>query len=197
MIFKHNIVCMWTLTGPALYFVFIYISKFNEYKTSRASDLQTYLLSIYSWIIKNSNQKRSFLVVIPYCCSDKNWKLFHKMVLGKRFVLKHHFDGMPKPEDFDLVQEKLPPLKEGEILIESLFLTVWHSVNLLYYIPKKENLLPNRIFDVSHSFWQLMVGLIKCFIFSWTLVLMVLFTHRKFWVFKPNIWHNSFLMIES
>ena len=54
------------------------------------------------------------------------------MVLGKRFVLKHHFDGMPKPEDFDLVQEKLPPLKDGEILIESLFLTVWHSVNLLY-----------------------------------------------------------------
>jgi len=46
------------------------------------------------------------------------------MVLGKRFVLKHHFDGMPKPEDFDLVQEKLPPLKEGEILIESLYLTV-------------------------------------------------------------------------
>ena len=71
------------------------------------------------------------------------------MVLGKRFVLKHHFDGMPKPEDFDLVQEKLPPLKEGEILIESLFLTVWHSVIIL---PKKENLLPNRIFDVSHSF---------------------------------------------
>ena len=59
------------------------------------------------------------------------------MVLGKRFVLKHHFDGMPKPEDFDLVQEKLPPLKEGEILIESLFLTVWHSVNLLYYLRKR------------------------------------------------------------
>ena len=63
------------------------------------------------------------------------------MVLGKRFVLKHHFDGMPKPEDFDLVQEKLPPLKEGEILIESLYLTVWHSVatysiKSLYYLRK-------------------------------------------------------------
>ena len=65
------------------------------------------------------------------------------MVLGKRFVLKHHFDGMPKPEDFDLVQENLPPLKEGEILIESLYLTVWHSVatySIKLLLPKKENL---------------------------------------------------------
>merc|ERR1712141_909965 len=70
-------------------------------------------------------QKRSFLVTIPsYYIKKKFDNFFHKMVLGKRFVLKHHFDGMPKPEDFDLVQENLPPLKEGEILIESLYLTV-------------------------------------------------------------------------
>ena len=33
------------------------------------------------------------------------------MVLGRRFVLKHHFEGNPKREDFDLVEEELPPLK--------------------------------------------------------------------------------------
>ena len=56
------------------------------------------------------------------------------MALGKRFVLKHHFDGMPKPEDFDLVQEKLPALKEGEILIESLYLTVLYIIQFIYYL---------------------------------------------------------------
>ena len=76
------------------------------------------------------------------------------MVLGKRFVLKHHFDGMPKPEDFDLVQETLPPLKEGEILIESLYLTVWHSVatySIKLLFPKKENLLPNSLRHYKHT----------------------------------------------
>ena len=37
------------------------------------------------------------------------------MVLGRRFVLKHHFDGNPKREDFDLVEEELPPLKVNNI----------------------------------------------------------------------------------
>jgi len=46
------------------------------------------------------------------------------MVLGRRFVLKHHFEGSPKPEDFDLVEEELPPLKENEIQFRALFLSV-------------------------------------------------------------------------
>jgi len=46
------------------------------------------------------------------------------MVLGRKFVLKHHFKGNPKPEDFDLVEEELPPLKENEIQFHSLFLSV-------------------------------------------------------------------------
>ena len=37
------------------------------------------------------------------------------MVLGRRFVLKHHFDGNPKREDFNLVEEELPPLKVNKI----------------------------------------------------------------------------------
>ena len=46
------------------------------------------------------------------------------MVLGKKFVLKNHFDGLPKAEDFELVEENLPELKDGEIFITALYLTV-------------------------------------------------------------------------
>ena len=33
------------------------------------------------------------------------------MVKGQRFVLKHQFNGLPKKEDFDLIEEDLLPLK--------------------------------------------------------------------------------------
>jgi len=46
------------------------------------------------------------------------------MVKGRRFVLKHHFDGLPKREDFDLVEEELPALKDGDIQIKSLYVSV-------------------------------------------------------------------------
>lgn len=46
------------------------------------------------------------------------------MVLGRRWVLKQHFVGAPKHEDFELVEEELPALKENEILFRSLFLSV-------------------------------------------------------------------------
>ena len=45
------------------------------------------------------------------------------MVLGRRFVLKHHFVGHPKPEDFDLVEKELPALQDGDIQFWILFLT--------------------------------------------------------------------------
>jgi len=45
-------------------------------------------------------------------------------VVGRKWVLKHHFQGNPKPEDFELVEEELPPLKENEIQFHSLFLSV-------------------------------------------------------------------------
>ena len=41
-----------------------------------------------------------------------------KMVKGRRFILKRHFDGHPKADDFDLVEEELPELKEGEFLFK-------------------------------------------------------------------------------
>ena len=46
------------------------------------------------------------------------------MAKGRKWVLKHHFEGNPKPDDFELVEEELPALKENEIQFLSLFLSV-------------------------------------------------------------------------
>jgi prostaglandin reductase 1 len=35
------------------------------------------------------------------------------MVKTKKFIFARHFDGEPKEDDFKLVEEELPPLKEG------------------------------------------------------------------------------------
>ncbi|XP_069332779.1 prostaglandin reductase 1 [Eulemur rufifrons] len=46
------------------------------------------------------------------------------MVLAKRWTLKKHFVGNPTKSDFELKTAELPPLKDGEVLLEALFLTV-------------------------------------------------------------------------
>ncbi|XP_062456524.1 prostaglandin reductase 1 [Rhea pennata] len=46
------------------------------------------------------------------------------MVTAKAWVLKKHFEGFPKMSDFDLVKIELPKLKDGEVLLESVFLSV-------------------------------------------------------------------------
>jgi prostaglandin reductase 1 len=38
------------------------------------------------------------------------------MVKGRRFILKRSFEGLPKPEDFELVEEELPELQDGDFL---------------------------------------------------------------------------------
>ena len=34
-------------------------------------------------------------------------------VKSRKYILKSHFSGMPKREDLEIVEEVLPPLKEG------------------------------------------------------------------------------------
>jgi len=46
------------------------------------------------------------------------------MVKTKKFILAKRFVGQPKADDFTLVEEELPPLKEGDILCEALWLSV-------------------------------------------------------------------------
>ncbi|KAM9827022.1 prostaglandin reductase 1-like [Neosynchiropus ocellatus] len=46
------------------------------------------------------------------------------MAQAKVWILTKHFDGFPKKSDFQLKEEQLPELKDGEVLLEALFLSV-------------------------------------------------------------------------
>ncbi|XP_075707766.1 prostaglandin reductase 1-like isoform X2 [Rhinoderma darwinii] len=46
------------------------------------------------------------------------------MVVSKSWTMVKHFDGVPKPEEFKLIEKELPPLQDGEVLLESVFLSV-------------------------------------------------------------------------
>ena len=37
------------------------------------------------------------------------------MVKCRKWVLRSHFSGLPKKEDLEIVEEELPPLKDGGI----------------------------------------------------------------------------------
>ncbi|XP_036891728.1 prostaglandin reductase 1 [Sturnira hondurensis] len=46
------------------------------------------------------------------------------MVRAKNWTLKKHFEGYPTNDNFEMKTVELPPLKNGEVLLEALFLTV-------------------------------------------------------------------------
>ncbi|XP_072232185.1 prostaglandin reductase 1-like [Leuresthes tenuis] len=46
------------------------------------------------------------------------------MVQAKSWILAKHFDGFPKKSDFQLQVEELPEPKDGEVLLEAVFLSV-------------------------------------------------------------------------
>ncbi|XP_008558227.1 prostaglandin reductase 1 [Microplitis demolitor] len=46
------------------------------------------------------------------------------MVVAKKYILVKHFNGEPKPEEFKIVEEELPPIKDGEFLVEAEYLSV-------------------------------------------------------------------------
>lgn len=46
------------------------------------------------------------------------------MVRAQVWILTQHFDGFPKKSDFELKEEELPALKDGEVLLEAVFLSV-------------------------------------------------------------------------
>ncbi|XP_041842552.1 prostaglandin reductase 1-like [Melanotaenia boesemani] len=46
------------------------------------------------------------------------------MVKAKSWILAKHFDGPPKNTDFKLLEEELPKPKDGEVLLEAVFLSV-------------------------------------------------------------------------
>ncbi|XP_019346259.2 prostaglandin reductase 1 isoform X2 [Alligator mississippiensis] len=46
------------------------------------------------------------------------------MVKAKVWTLKNHFQGFPKASDFELKEVELPKLKDGEVLLASVFLSL-------------------------------------------------------------------------
>nr|XP_010968382.1 prostaglandin reductase 1 isoform X1 [Camelus bactrianus] len=46
------------------------------------------------------------------------------MVHARSWILKKHFKGYPTNSDFELKTVELPPLKNGEVLLEALFISV-------------------------------------------------------------------------
>ncbi|KAM9837035.1 prostaglandin reductase 1-like [Aulostomus maculatus] len=46
------------------------------------------------------------------------------MVQAKTWILAKHFDGFPKKSDFELKAEELPEPKDGQVLLEAVFLSV-------------------------------------------------------------------------
>uniref|UniRef100_A0A3Q3WHH8 15-oxoprostaglandin 13-reductase n=1 Tax=Mola mola TaxID=94237 RepID=A0A3Q3WHH8_MOLML len=46
------------------------------------------------------------------------------MVQAKAWILTKHFDGFPKDSDFELKVEELPEAKDGEVLLQALFLSI-------------------------------------------------------------------------
>ncbi|KAL4715436.1 hypothetical protein ACJJTC_015339 [Scirpophaga incertulas] len=45
-------------------------------------------------------------------------------IRGRKYVLTKYFDGEPKKSDFNIVEEELPELKDGEILAEAEYISV-------------------------------------------------------------------------
>ncbi|CAG2056805.1 unnamed protein product [Timema podura] len=46
------------------------------------------------------------------------------MVTSKKIVLAKNLNGEPKESDFKIIEEDLPALKDGEILVEAVWLSV-------------------------------------------------------------------------
>lgn len=46
------------------------------------------------------------------------------MVKARKYVVKKHFQGVPKRDDYELVEEQLPALKDGEILVKAEYISV-------------------------------------------------------------------------
>ncbi|KPI93077.1 Prostaglandin reductase 1 [Papilio xuthus] len=72
------------------------------------------------------------------------------MVKARKYVVKNYFKGVPKREDFEIVEYDLPPLKDGEILIK----TEWISVD-----PYQRAY--NKLSKIPYDQFGLQVGVVK------------------------------------
>ncbi|CAH2098054.1 unnamed protein product [Euphydryas editha] len=60
------------------------------------------------------------------------------MVKARKYVVKKYFEGLPKRSDYEIVEEELPPLKDGELLVKSEWLGVdpyFRAYNKFFPVP--------------------------------------------------------------
>lgn len=57
-------------------------------------------------------------------CLSASSVLYANMVKAKKFVLVKHFEDLPKESDLKIEEEELPELKNGEFLVEAVYLSV-------------------------------------------------------------------------
>ncbi|XP_046959917.1 prostaglandin reductase 1-like [Vanessa cardui] len=61
------------------------------------------------------------------------------MVKARKYVVKKYFEGLPKRSDYEIVEYEIPPLKDGEILVKTEWISVdpclriYHRVHPLPY----------------------------------------------------------------
>ncbi|XP_013193232.2 prostaglandin reductase 1 [Amyelois transitella] len=58
------------------------------------------------------------------CNANRFYSATASKVKARKYVLTKYFEGEPKKSDFQIVEEELPELKDGEILTEAEFLSV-------------------------------------------------------------------------
>ncbi|XP_064072228.1 prostaglandin reductase 1-like [Vanessa tameamea] len=72
------------------------------------------------------------------------------MVKGRKYVVRKYFEGMPKREDFEIVEYELPSLQNGEILVK----TEWVSIE-----PYQRAY--NRKFPIPFKQFSFQVGMVQ------------------------------------
>lgn len=91
------------------------------------------------------------------------------MVRARKYVVRKYFDGLPKRSDFEIVEQELPPLQDGELLIKTEWISVdpyLRAYNSRYKVPydqfsiqvgiveeTKDSRYPVGTRIVSHNGW--------------------------------------------
>ncbi|ERE84700.1 prostaglandin reductase 1-like protein [Cricetulus griseus] len=67
---------------------------------------------------------KGFFKASAYCLELEHNPRYIRMVQAKSWTLKKHFEGFPTDSNFELKTTELPPLNNGEVLLEALFISV-------------------------------------------------------------------------
>ncbi|XP_063908008.1 prostaglandin reductase 1-like [Zophobas morio] len=74
------------------------------------------------------------------------------MVKAKKYIVQKQFDGLPKSTDLKIVEEELPPVKDGEFLAEAVYLSVDPYMRAMSdSVPIGETFLGTQVTKITQS----------------------------------------------